>query len=71
MEYKCQTVNMNRMIVGSKGFFTSICESCNSQDCSNPIEKIEVSILGVSKKIKVYNRGNSPKLVVQCEGFMP
>lgn len=62
---------MNRMIVGSKGFFVSICESCNSQDCSNPIEKTEVSILGVVKKIRIYNRGITPRLVVQCEGFMP
>lgn len=71
MEYRCQTVNMSRMIVSSKGFFTSICEECNSQDCSNPIEKTEVSILGVTKKVKVYNRGTSPRLVIQCEGFMP
>jgi hypothetical protein len=62
---------MSRMIVGSTGFYTSICESCNSQDCSNPIEKTEVSILGVSKKIKIYSRGITPRLVVQCEGFMP
>jgi hypothetical protein len=59
------------MIVGSKGFYTSICESCNSQDCSNPIEKTEVSILGVSKKMKIYSRGITPRIVVQCEGFMP
>lgn len=71
MEYKCQTVNMSRMIVSSKGFFTPICEKCNSQDCSNPIEKTEVSILGVTKQVQVYNRGTSPRFVVQCEGFMP
>ena len=71
MEYKCQTVDMQRMIVGAKGFFTPICESCTTLDCTNPIEKTKVSILGVVKEIKVYNRGNSPRLVVQCEGYMP
>jgi len=71
MEYKCQTVNMSRMIVSSRGFVTPLCEKCNSQDCSNPIEKIDVSILGVVKKVKVYNRGVSPRFVIQCEGYMP
>jgi len=71
MEYKCQTVNMSRMIVTSKGFISPLCERCNSQDCSNPIEKTDVSILGVVKKVKVYNRGTSPRFVIQCEGYMP
>ena len=71
MEYKCQTVNMSRMIVTSKGFISPLCERCNSQDCSNPIEKTDVSILGVVKKVKVYNRGVSPRFVIQCEGYMP
>jgi len=71
MEYRCQTVNISRMIVGAKGFFNSICESCTTEDCSNPIEKTKVSILGVTKEMRVYNRGKEPRLVVQCEGYMP
>lgn len=71
MEYKCKTIEMSRMIVTTKGFFSPLCERCQSQDCTNPIETTEVSILGVVKKIRVYNRGNSPRFVVQCEGFLP
>ena len=71
MEYRCQTVSMYRMIVSSKGFFHPLCESCNSQDCTNPIEKTKTSILGVVKKVKVYNRGTNPRFDVQCEGYMP
>ncbi len=71
MEYKCQTVDMSRMIVSSKGFFTPICKSCTTQDCTNPIEKTKVSILGVIKEVQVYNRGTNPKFVIQCEGYMP
>ena len=71
MECKCQTINMSRMVVSSRGFLTPLCERCNSQDCSNPIEKTDVSILGVVKKVKVYNRGTSPRFVIQCEGYMP
>jgi hypothetical protein len=71
MEYKCQTVDMSRMIVGSMGFFSPICESCSTQDCSNPIEKTKVSIMGVVKEVKVYSRGSQSRFVVQCEGYMP
>lgn len=71
MEYKCQTINMSRMVIGSKGFFKPICEICTTQDCSNPIEKTKVSVLGVTKEIKVYSRGAEPRFVVQCEGYMP
>jgi len=71
MEYRCQTIKMSRMIVSSQGFFNPLCEKCTTQDCSNPIEKTKVSILGVTKKIKVYSRGQEPRFVVQCEGFLP
>ena len=40
-------------------------------DCSNPIEKTKLSILGVEKEVKVFNGGTSPRFVVQCEGHMP
>jgi hypothetical protein len=71
MEYKCQTVSMSRMIVGSTGFLNTLCENCCSMDCSNPIEKTKLSILGVEKEVKVFNGGTSPRFVVQCEGHMP
>ena len=70
MEYRCQTVDISRMIVGPKGFFNPICETCDTQDCSNPIEKTKISVLGVIKEVKVYSRGIKPRFVVQCEGYM-
>ncbi len=70
MEYKCQTINMSRMLVGPKGFVCPLCEDCITEDCGNPIEKIKVSVLGVTKEIKTYNRGMEPRFVIQCEGYM-
>ena len=64
MEYKCQTISMYRMLIGPKGFVIPLCETCVTKDCDNPIEKTKVSILGVTKEIKVYNRGSDPKIVV-------
>ena len=69
MEYKCQTINMSRMLVSSQGFVNPLCERCTTIDCSNPIEKTKVSILGVVKEIKVYSRGTEPRFVIQCEGY--
>ena len=71
MEYKCQTVKLDRMIVTPQGFINSICESCKTSDCSNPIETRKISIIGVTKEVKIYSRGNEPRFVVQCEGYMP
>lgn len=71
MEYRCQTISMSHMVIGSKGFFQSICEVCTTQDCENPIEKTKVSVLGVVKEMKVYSRGTEPRFVIQCEGYMP
>lgn len=69
MEYKCKTVDMSQLTVTPKGFITPLCETCKVKDCTNPIEKLKVSVLGVTKKIKVYNRGLEPRFVVQCEGY--
>ena len=69
MEYKCQTVNLSQLYVTPGGFFMPLCESCKTRDCTNPIEKSKVSILGVTKEIKIFNRGIDPRFVVQCEGY--
>ena len=71
MEYKCQTVKLDRMIVTPQGFINPLCESCKTLDCSNPIEKRKVSIIGVTKVVKIYSRGQDARFVVQCEGYMP
>jgi len=69
VEYKCTTIDMSRLNVGPKGFVMPICEICKTKDCSNPIEKTKISILGVKKEIRVFSRGIGAKFVVKCEGF--
>ena len=70
MEYKCQTVNMSRLIIGPQGYVKPLCDSCKSRDCSNPVEKMKISILGVSKEVRIFNQGVDPSFVVQCEGYL-
>ena len=70
MEYRCKLVGISQLNVGPKGFIMPLCETCRSQDCTNPIEKIKLSIVGITKEIKVYNKGINPKFVVECEGYI-
>jgi len=69
MEYKCQTANISQLNVTANGFFMPLCETCKTMDCTNPIEKMNISILGVIKEVKTFNRGIEPRFVVQCEGY--
>lgn len=69
MEYICKMISMSSINIGPNGFVMPLCESCGTRDCTNPIEKMKISILGVTKKIRMYNRGIEPKMVVECEGY--
>jgi hypothetical protein len=70
MEYKCKTISVAQLTISPIGFVMPLCESCKVKDCTNPIEKINVSVVGVSKKIRAFNRGLEPRFVVQCEGYI-
>ena len=61
---------MAQMNVGPLGFIFPLCDKCTTRDCSNPIEKLKVSLMGVTKEVRVYNRGMDQRFVVECEGFI-
>lgn len=69
MKYKCGLVSMHSLSVGVNGFVSPLCDDCDTQDCDNPIEKRMVSIMGVTKKIKVFSKGTEDLFVVDCLGF--
>jgi hypothetical protein len=71
MEYKCRTIPLARLIIGSKGIMKPLCNECKSKDCENPIETISVSILGKEEKMRVWNSRSTTSMVVQCEGYNP
>ena len=71
MEYQCKIVGISQLYVSTKGFIMPLCESCKILDCTNPIEKKKISILGVSKEVKMFSRGRENGFVVQCEGYIP
>ena len=70
MKYKCKTCRLSKMETTYKGFIRPLCETCRTIDCTNPIEKKKVSILGINKELRVYSRGNQMSFVVACEGYL-
>lgn len=70
MEYKCKMIGVTQLNVSPHGFVMPLCESCKCQDCSNPIEKTRMSILGVTKEIRVFSGNTNPRFVIDCEGFI-
>jgi hypothetical protein len=70
MKYRCKTVSVSSLIVTNKGFLKPLCETCKSRDCSNPIEKKKISILGISKDVRVYSKGNTVEFVINCQGHI-
>jgi hypothetical protein len=70
MRYRCKTAPVSSLIVTSSGFLTPLCEKCKSRDCSNPIEKKKMSILGITKNVRVYSKGDTSEFVINCQGYI-
>lgn len=70
MEYQCKMISATQLNVSPTGFIFPLCDLCKTRDCTNPIESMNFSILGVVRKARLYNRGIEPKMVVDCEGFI-
>lgn len=70
MQYKCRTIPFHTLIPGQKGYIESLCDTCKSKDCDNPIENHTVSRLGVNGKVRCWVVGNMVSIVVKCEGYL-
>lgn len=70
MIYKCQKVTIEKMPVVSSGIIPSLCDSCVTRDCDNPIRPVTISIMGINKEVRAYISNNNPHFVYECEGFI-
>ena len=61
---------MNKMLMDHSGVIDSLCDSCSSADCDNPIETRKVSLIGILKNKKVFVRGDEVYFVIGCEGYI-
>ncbi len=69
MEYKCQIVSASKMMATPLGFAMPLCDNCKTLDCTNPIEKKKVSVVGVVKEMKIFSRGENEYFVMSCTGY--
>ena len=69
MEYKCQTVSLEKLPIDVRGTMKPLCDNCSTVDCSHKIQMTTISIFGVTYKHRVMIRGDEPYFVIQCEGF--
>ncbi len=70
MEYKCKSISIERLMASTKGFAMPLCQTCRTIDCTNSIEKRQISILGLKKEIRVLARGSIINFVINCNGYV-
>jgi len=70
MKYRCKTLSVNKMEVTHQGFVSPLCDKCETIDCTNPIEKKKISIMGITKEYRVYSKGPEVSFVIACEGYL-
>lgn len=70
MQYKCIAQSLSKVLFKSGQAVCSLCNNCESKDCTNQIENKKVSILGVSKKMRVLVGSDDIFAIVDCEGYV-
>ena len=70
MDYKCQTIPLERLQLSPKGLLMPLCQTCKTFDCTNFIEKKKVSIAGEIRELKLLLKGGDYYMVVICEGYL-
>lgn len=68
MEYKCKSIQLLKLIPTRRGYLGPLCDNCKTADCSNPIEQRKVSVMGVTRPMKVLVKGKNIFIVAACEG---
>jgi len=69
MKYKTRTVSLQKLILARKGPLNPLCNDCVNQDCSHPIERKSVSVIGVNKDWWLLAKGYEQHLVIECDGY--
>jgi hypothetical protein len=69
VEYICKTVPFTNLIASHSGFIKPLCDMCKTCDCTNPIEKRKVSVVGIVKDMRICVKSGSMHLVIECMGF--
>ena len=66
---KCKKIPVDRLLVGPTGIVDPLCQSCINRHCGNPIEPMDISIMGITRKWWLYKSGNNVTAVIECEAY--
>ena len=69
MEYRCTLLAITRLPATSRQVVMPLCNTCKRLDCTNNVERVGVSICGITKKCRCYARGKEIFFVVECNGY--
>jgi hypothetical protein len=70
MEYECQLMPIDKVVLDVKGFQRPLCDTCANPDCSNPIRISTISIIGVPQKMRLWVVHNLARIVIDCRGYI-
>lgn len=70
MLYKCTVQSLSKVIFKGGQAAFSLCNDCESKDCTNQIENKKVSILGINKEMRVLVKSDEILAIVDCEGYI-
>jgi len=69
MEYDCQIVSAQSLLVDYNKVLPPLCSTCVNNGCSNPIVDHKVSVVGKIHTSRLYKVGGHYFQVMQCEGY--
>lgn len=70
MEFKCDSIPVNQLLVGTAGINPPICNRCIQTECTNPIRMHPISIMGVKHNWRLWTMNRSLRQVVRCDGYI-
>lgn len=70
MEFPCQTIPIDKLIIDTSGVARPLCNSCIQTECTNPIRIVTLSIMGVPQKYRVWTRNSIVRYVIGCQGYL-
>jgi len=70
MDYECQTIPIDQITVNASGILEPLCTKCKAPDCTNPIRKHTVCLVGITKEMRLWVTNNAVRQVVACKGYI-
>ncbi len=70
MDYECNVVPCDKLLMDGSGSKDSLCNDCLAPDCTNPIREKTVYVVGIPKKMRLWEAFNVVRQVVSCKGYV-